>query len=61
MTHKDEQTMREEIIAQLSKKYEALPDCPDKQRVLHLIRINVRSIPYSDLMIRWFEICGEKK
>lgn len=56
----DEKTMREEIIAHLSKRYEKMPDCPDKDRILHLIRINVRSIPYSDLMIRWFETVGSK-
>jgi hypothetical protein len=61
MTHKDEKIMREEIIAQLSKRYEKMPDCPDKDRVLHMIRVNVRSIPHADLKIKWFEICGEGK
>ena len=28
----DEKTMREEIIAHLSKRYEKMPDCPDKDR-----------------------------
>jgi hypothetical protein len=59
MNHEDEKRMREEIIAQLSKRYEKMPDCPDKHRILHLIRVNVRSIPYADLKIKWFETVGQ--
>lgn len=56
---KDEATLREEIYQALAALYEAMPDNPDKQRVLHLIRVRVNSIPYADLKIKWFEVVGK--
>lgn len=56
---KDEATLREEIRRALAALYEAMPDGPDKQRMLHLIRVRVNSIPYADLKIKWFEVVGQ--
>lgn len=56
---KDEKTLRDEIFAKVSKRYEKMPECPEKDMVLHLLRVRVNSVPYADLKIMWFEICGE--
>lgn len=55
-----EKTLRDEILAHLSSKYDAMPDGPEKARALHLVKIYVNSIPHEDLKLRWFEIVGSK-